>query len=56
MADTLARLPLPDADRTEAGRRMALQVRNAREWRDIVNTFFFRFCGIPDEHGRKIYP
>lgn len=32
------------------------QLRNAHEWCDIVNTFFYRFAGIPDEKGRTIYP
>jgi alpha-glucuronidase len=35
--------------------RLELQVANAAEWRDIVNTYFFRKSGIPDELGRKIY-
>jgi alpha-glucuronidase len=25
-------------------------------WRDVVNTYFFRKSGIPDEQGREIYP
>jgi alpha-glucuronidase len=28
---------------------------NAREWRDVVNTYFWRKTGIPDQRGRKIY-
>lgn len=35
--------------------RLESQVANAREWRDIVNTYFFRKSGIPDERGRTIY-
>lgn len=35
--------------------RLELQVANAARWRDIVNTYFFRKSGVPDEHGRKIY-
>ena len=31
------------------------QLRSAKEWRDIINTFFYRFSGIADEKGRKIY-
>ena len=34
--------------------RLARQVINAREWRDVVNTYFFRYSGIPDSQGRKI--
>lgn len=35
--------------------RLKLQLLNAREWRDQVNTFFYRKTGIGDEKGRKIY-
>ena len=28
---------------------------NAKEWRDRVNTYFYRKCGIADEKNRKIY-
>jgi alpha-glucuronidase len=28
---------------------------NAREWRDVINTYFYRKTGIPDARGRKIY-
>ncbi len=56
MAETLRGLPLPEADRQEAEERMNRQLLNAREWRDVVNTFFYRFCGVPDAHGRTIYP
>lgn len=56
MAETLKTLPLPSPDREEADERMKAQVKNAREWRDVNNTFFFRYCGVPDEQGRTIYP
>lgn len=39
----------------EALRRMELQLENAINWRDTVNTYFYRKSGIDDEHGRKIY-
>ena len=39
----------------ETKRRFELQVANAREWCDIVNSYFYRKCGIADEKGRKIY-
>ena len=55
MADTLAGLPLPSPDREEALRRMDLQLANAREWCDIINSFFHRLSGAPDAHGRTIY-
>jgi alpha-glucuronidase len=31
------------------------QVRSAEEWRDQVNTYFFRKSGVPDWEGRTIY-
>jgi alpha-glucuronidase len=31
------------------------QLRGAREWRDQVNSYFFRKSGVPDAHGRLIY-
>ena len=56
MAEDIARLPFPEPDRTEISRRMHLQIRNAKEWCDIINTFFHRLSGIDDERGRTIYP
>ena len=35
--------------------RLQLQLIDAVEWRDQINTFFYRFSGIGDEHGRNIY-
>jgi alpha-glucuronidase len=35
--------------------RLAEQLRCAREWRDQVNTYFFRKSGVPDAGGRRIY-
>lgn len=55
MARTLESLPLPEPDRSEVARRMARQLQNAREWRDVINTFFHRLSGVDDERGRKIY-
>ncbi|MBK3639303.1 alpha-glucuronidase [Streptomyces sp. MBT33] len=31
------------------------QLRCAREWRDQVNSYFFRKSGVPDERGRTLY-
>ncbi|MEU0582517.1 alpha-glucuronidase [Streptomyces sp. NPDC006132] len=31
------------------------QLRSAREWRDQINSYFFRKSGVPDAHGRRIY-
>lgn len=35
--------------------RLQLQQQNALEWRDQVNTYFFRMSGIDDAQGRTIY-
>jgi alpha-glucuronidase len=35
--------------------RMKRQLKNAREWRDVINTYFYRKTGIGDAQGRKIY-
>ncbi|MBR3507975.1 MAG: alpha-glucuronidase [Lachnospiraceae bacterium] len=35
--------------------RFGRQLANARDWRDQVNTYFYRKSGIPDEKGRTIY-
>jgi alpha-glucuronidase len=35
--------------------RLERQLLNAREWRDVVNTYFWRKTGIGDAKGRKIY-
>ncbi|KAF2959038.1 alpha-glucuronidase [Thermotoga sp. Ku-13t] len=36
--------------------RLMMQLEHAKEWRDVINTYFYRRTGIPDERGRKIYP
>ncbi|OBZ12218.1 alpha-glucuronidase family glycosyl hydrolase [Bacillus sp. FJAT-26390] len=35
--------------------RLSDQAKHAKQWRDIINTYFFRKSGIPDALGRKIY-
>lgn len=35
--------------------RFGRQLANAKDWRDQVNSYFYRKSGIPDEKGRKIY-
>lgn len=40
---------------TRVAERLAEQLRSAREWRDQINTYFWRKSGIPDAHGRTIY-
>ena len=56
MAETIACLPFPEEDRAEIEQRMKKQLYNAKEWCDIINTFFHRLSGIDDEYGRLIYP
>ena len=45
--------------RSDAFRRVQVrfreQVRSAREWRDVVNSWLYRLTLIPDEKGRKLY-
>lgn len=36
--------------------RLKMQKEHAIEWRDVINTYFYRKTGIPDEKGRIIYP
>jgi alpha-glucuronidase len=36
-------------------KRFERQLANAREWRDVVNTYFWRKTGIQDRKGRTIY-
>ncbi len=36
--------------------RFLHQKEHSCEWRDVINTYFFRKSGIPDEQGRTIYP
>lgn len=31
------------------------QAEHAKEWRDMINTYFYRKSGIADEQGRTIY-
>lgn len=35
--------------------RFERQLANAREWRDQINSYFYRKSGIADEKGREIY-
>ena len=55
MAEIIRSLPFPEPDRTVILDRMQRQLHNAKEWCDIINTFFYRLSGVPDIHGRKIY-
>ena len=40
---------------TRVEERLAEQLRCARDWRDLVNTYFYRMSGVADEKGRTIY-
>ncbi len=35
--------------------RFREQLRSAREWRDVVNSWLYRLTLIPDEQGRELY-
>ncbi|MFG1908834.1 alpha-glucuronidase [Kribbella sp. NPDC048928] len=35
--------------------RFDVQLATAREWRDQVNTYFYRLSGVPDTQGRTIH-
>lgn len=35
--------------------RFAMQIENCMEWRDVINSFFYRKTLIPDEQGRPLY-
>ncbi|MFB9329476.1 alpha-glucuronidase family glycosyl hydrolase [Paenibacillus aurantiacus] len=39
----------------EALARFREQAEHAKEWRDRINTYFYRKSGVPDEQGRTIY-
>lgn len=47
---------MPDADFENVRARLQEQLRCAKEWRDQINTYFYRKSGIGDERGRTIYP
>ncbi|MGN9763228.1 alpha-glucuronidase [Streptomyces sp. SD31] len=43
------------ARHTRVMERLEEQLRSAREWRDQINSYFFRKSGVPDAHGRRIH-
>ena len=55
MAEALLKLDFPEAEEAVIADKMEQQLKNAKEWRDVVNSFFYRFSGMPDAHGRKIW-
>lgn len=44
-----------EASYTNVKERLEEQLRSAREWRDQINTYYYRMSGVEDAHGRKIY-
>ena len=55
MAEAIRALPFPEPDRQVILDRMDRQLYNAKEWCDIINTFFRRLSGADDARGRVIY-
>lgn len=39
----------------QVAERLAEQAEHAKEWRDQINTYFYRKSGIPDQQGRRMY-
>ncbi|WP_167957423.1 alpha-glucuronidase [Anaerosporobacter faecicola] len=46
---------LPNLVSQRIEERMEEQLRSAKEWRDQINTYFYRKSGIEDERNRRIY-
>lgn len=46
---------IPAADYDNISERLHRQLENAVNWRDQVNTYFYRKSGIPDAQRRQIY-
>lgn len=46
---------IPIEDWENVAHRLQAQRLNAIEWRDQVNTYFYRMSGLPDKYGRLIY-
>jgi len=46
---------LPESAYKSVMERLQRQLANAREWRDVINNYFYRKSGMPDKHGRLIY-
>jgi alpha-glucuronidase len=47
---------VPPAVHARVAERLVQQRANAENWRDVVNTYFYRKSGIPDGRGRRIEP
>ena len=46
---------MPEAVFRRVQERFREQVRSAREWRDVINSWLYRLTLIPDERGRSIW-
>ncbi|GIE30328.1 xylan alpha-(1-_2)-glucuronosidase [Actinoplanes italicus] len=47
--------PVDPAVHARVAERLDEQLRSAEEWRDQINTYFYRKSGIPDAKGRTIH-
>ena len=47
---------LPTEAYTSVADRLKRQLANANQWRDVLNTYFYRKTGKPDNKGRYIHP
>jgi alpha-glucuronidase len=52
---TKEKVNLPDDLYSHINQKLNSQLTNAIEWRDKINTYFYRMSGIPDEYQRLIY-
>ena len=46
---------LDHASYTNVANRLQEQLRSAEEWRDQINTYYYRMSGVEDAQGRAIY-
>ncbi|MER8219164.1 alpha-glucuronidase [Streptomyces sp. NPDC094143] len=46
---------VPPEWHARVAQRYEEQTRSALEWRDQINSYFFRKSGVPDAHGRRIH-
>ena len=46
---------LPQAEYQYGLDRFERQLKNAQNWCDRMNTYFYRFTLVPDQNGRTIY-
>ncbi|MCL6456992.1 MAG: alpha-glucuronidase [Gorillibacterium sp.] len=46
---------LDENQHQQVSMRLEAQAEHAKEWRDLINTYFYRKSGIPDAENRTIY-